>query len=222
MSATIGDAVALLSRVAAILAQRHRVTIADRCLYVAGARVAGVTGQEGADGVRLFVRPAVVGPNADIPKGLGRVTFIPGRRTATPEHIADAIQARLDAEAANPVPVACPSRSREAAPALPAMPQPARVAASSVRHYSPGFAGYGMPVSGVGTLRPSEPRFTVRRHDVDTGETGEVDVWADELTPDEIAAMAPTDRELAERWKDISDERDAECVHNAEAAAAAE
>ena len=94
-------------------------------------------------------------------------------------------------------------------PALPAMPQPARHVRARYA-YQPAFCRIGMPVSGIGTLRPKEPTFCVRRWIDERDEMGEVEVWADELTPDEIDAMSAEDRALAIRWRDVSDERDAE------------
>ena len=59
-------------------------------------------------------------------------------------------------------------------------------------------------------IRPAEPTFWVRRFDDLTGETDYVEVWGDELSPDEIARMPEEERALAETWRDVSDERDGE------------
>ena len=107
---SIGRGMALLSRVAFLFAATHRVRIADRALYLGDDRVCGVLG----DG-RLYIRMALTFDGRDVvtPKGLGRVVRTPGSPYATPERIAADIRARLAAEAAAPVPVACPTLSRD-------------------------------------------------------------------------------------------------------------
>ena len=101
-------------------------------------------------------------------------------------------------------------------PTLPAMPQPARHVRPRWGTYYPG--ANLRPSREMRETRPAEPTFVVRRFDADTGDTGEVEVWADELNPDEIDAMSAEDAALANRWRDVADERDAEPVHNAEPA----